>query len=42
MKNLVSSCKDFIGDLKNLKVIDIGCNDGSLLNFFKEEEPPLG
>ncbi len=37
MKDLVISCKNFVGELKNLKVLDIGCNDGSLLNFFKEE-----
>ena len=37
MKDLVKSCKDFLGNLDKLKVLDIGCNDGSLLNFFKEE-----
>jgi len=37
MKDLVKSCKDFLGDLDKLKVLDIGCNDGSLLNFFQAE-----
>lgn len=37
MRDLVKNCKHFLGDLKNQKVLDIGCNDGSLLNFFKEE-----
>lgn len=37
MKDLVLSCKQKTGDLNGKKILDIGCNDGSLLNFFKEE-----
>ena len=37
MKSLVVSCKKKAGALTGKKVLDIGCNDGSLLNFFKEE-----
>lgn len=34
MKDFVNSCEQRLGNLKGLKVLDIGCNDGSLLNFF--------
>jgi len=37
MEDLVGVCKLIIGDLKEKKVIDIGCNDGSLLDFFRKE-----
>ena len=37
MKSLVSSCEDRFGSLSGKKVLDIGCNDGSLLDFFKEK-----
>lgn len=37
MKDLVNSSKSLIGCLNGKKVLDIGCNDGSLLNFFKDE-----
>ena len=37
MKDLVESCQTKFGILANKKVLDIGCNDGSLLNFFKEK-----
>ena len=37
MKSLVSSCENFSGDLKKKKILDIGCNDGSLLNIFKNK-----
>ena len=37
MKELVDSVESFIGDLSGLKVIDIGCNDGSLLNLFSKK-----
>lgn len=37
MKDLVASSKAMIGSLSGQKVLDIGCNDGSLLEFFKEE-----
>jgi methyltransferase family protein/putative zinc binding protein/C-methyltransferase-like protein len=36
MRQLVEACSDQIGPLNSLKVLDIGCNDGSLLSFFKE------
>lgn len=36
MKNLVDSCNNKFGNLENKLVLDIGCNDGSLLNFFGE------
>jgi len=38
MKDLVLSCKTKIGSLEKKVVLDIGCNDGSLLDFFKEEK----
>ena len=37
MKNLVSDCEKFLHNIQNIKVLDIGCNDGSLLNFFKKK-----
>tara|TARA_B100000768_G_scaffold168340_1_gene173123 strand:- start:220 stop:1413 length:1194 start_codon:yes stop_codon:yes gene_type:complete len=37
MKDLVENCQTKFGSLANKKVLDIGCNDGSLLNFFKEK-----
>lgn len=36
MRQLVSSCKDTLGDLNGKKVLDVGCNDGSLLSIFEE------
>jgi hypothetical protein len=36
MKNLVARTEEVFGSLKNKKVLDIGCNDGSLLDFFRE------
>lgn len=38
MKNLVASCELRFGSLKGKKVVDIGCNDGSLLDFFREKQ----
>jgi hypothetical protein len=35
MESLVESCEDNFGSLKDKMVLDIGCNDGSLLDFFK-------
>lgn len=35
MEELVLDTKRSFGCLENKKVLDIGCNDGSLLNFFK-------
>ena len=35
MKDLVNRTEKISGVLKNKKVLDIGCNDGSLLDIFK-------
>ena len=35
MKELVESVEQFSGGLVGLKVLDVGCNDGSLLKLFK-------
>ncbi len=37
MRDLVKSYEKNFGSLKNKKVLDIGCNDGSLLSFFKKK-----
>ena len=37
MKDFVESTEERLGDLKDKLVLDIGCNDGSLLNFFKDK-----
>ena len=37
MKNLVNETEKISGILKNKTVLDIGCNDGSLLNFFNKK-----
>ena len=37
MKSLVDSYIKTNGSLSGLKVLDVGCNDGSLLNLFKEK-----
>lgn len=36
MRNLVAECETQFGSLKDKLVCDIGCNDGSLLTFFKQ------
>lgn len=36
MRQLVQACIDHTGDLAGKKVLDVGCNDGSLLSIFKE------
>jgi Methyltransferase domain/C-methyltransferase C-terminal domain/Putative zinc binding domain len=36
MRSLVASCVDRLGPLTGKVVLDIGCNDGSLLDFFHE------
>lgn len=35
MEGLVNSCVSRFGDLAGKSVLDIGCNDGSLLDFFR-------
>lgn len=35
MSDLVEACERKFGDLSRKTVLDIGCNDGSLLNFFR-------
>jgi len=37
MKDLVATCEDKLGTLLGKKVLDIGCNDGSLLSIFKQK-----
>lgn len=37
-KDLVKDIKNTYGSLKNKKILDIGCNDGTLLNLFKKEK----
>jgi hypothetical protein len=38
MKSLVASCEQRFGSFAGKKVVDIGCNDGSLLDFFRERQ----
>jgi hypothetical protein len=37
MRQLVESCIEYCGSVNNAVVLDVGCNDGSLLSIFKEE-----
>ena len=37
MKSLVENTKKYLGNLKNKTVLDVGCNDGSLLDIFYNE-----
>lgn len=37
MAGLVESCAQRFGDLAGKRVLDIGCNDGSLLDFFRQK-----
>ncbi len=37
MADLVASCESTFGSLEGKKVLDIGCNDGSLLDIFKSK-----
>jgi len=36
MEMLVSSCVERFGSIEGKKVLDIGCNDGSLLDYFRQ------
>ena len=38
MRDLVTSCLNQLGSFVDKTILDIGCNDGSLLKFFKEQE----
>jgi len=37
MDRLVASCEQRFGNLTGKKILDIGCNDGSLLDFFRQK-----
>jgi SAM-dependent methyltransferase len=37
MSELVDACEKRLGSLHGKKILDIGCNDGSLLGFFKKK-----
>ena len=37
MRSLVDGCEERFGSLAGRTVLDIGCNDGSLLGFFREK-----
>ncbi len=37
MRELVESCEETFGALAGKKILDIGCDDGSLLSFFAEK-----
>jgi len=36
MRDFVTSCKKKLAGLTSKKVVDVGCNDGTLLNFFRQ------
>ena len=36
MKKLVQGCEDVFGSLSGKRVLDVGCNDGSLLSIFRD------
>lgn len=37
MRGLVQRCEELTGSLIGRKVVDVGCNDGSLLGFFRDK-----
>jgi len=37
MSDLVDSCEQRLGTIKGKTVLDVGCNDGSLLNYFESK-----
>ena len=37
MRELVDACFESHGDISGKKVFDVGCNDGSLLSFFRDK-----
>lgn len=37
MKGLVQWCEELVGSLAGRSVVDVGCNDGSLLGFFRDK-----
>lgn len=37
MQDLVMTCVQNLGELSGKKILDIGCNDGSLLSYFQEQ-----
>jgi SAM-dependent methyltransferase len=37
MRSLVTNIETLVGNVKNKIVLDVGCNDGSLLNIFKDK-----
>ena len=38
MQDLANESFKIIKNLKNKKILDIGCNDGSLLDIFKKKK----
>ena len=38
MKKLVDSCIIQVGDIEGKIILDVGCNDGSLLDFFHQKK----